>query len=505
MSNIRWQMSNVRIARAIVLMLLVLLLFPRAALTQTVKPEDLVKQAVALEKEGKWQEARANYLAALEKKPKSGEANFRLGRLYLEHESLSQAVPRLEAAREYRYDRFQVERQLALAYFRTGRFTSAIELYQGLIENKPKQSDLRSELAEVYYANDNLEEAHVQDSIALQLDVKNLAAHMVHGQIHSRQHEFELARAAYRQVLLTRPDYTPAFEALAELFKSAEPDSAIYYYRRYLAAKPDDANVNFALSGLYYNLSQRAEPQNLPPAPDPKDSMAVKKWNATRDSLTAVLRAAHSESAFVFVGNAIRLGFGREDVYDFYIKVAQAAHKRAASIVALRAFLDINARDPIKWALLGQVYADSGDVPQSINCYKEACALDSTMQRRVYAWIAQQYYRQKQYDSAIVYYPKVTVLDPKAASAYFSRGYAYIQKGMRSQGMSDLEKGLTLDAKNVAPRVYLMTLYYQDKDYNQAYELAKAVLEIAPDNEQAKAIKKNIDIMRAPKPKPDEE
>jgi hypothetical protein len=50
-----------------------------------------------------------------------------------------------------------------------------------------------------------------------------------------------------------------------------------------------------------------------------------------------------------------------------------------------------------------------------------------------------------------------------------------------------------------------MTLYYQDKEYNQAYDLAKAILEIAPDNDQARAIKKNIDIMRAPKPKDDEE
>jgi tetratricopeptide (TPR) repeat protein len=496
-------MTSGRKLAALVLGIWLLGISPAPA--QTVKPEELVKQAIAMEKEGKWEQALANYRAALEKKPKLGEARFRLGRLYFEHDSLNQAVVQLESAREFRYDRSQVERQLAPAYFRTGRHAEAIELYLGLIERKPKLSDLHGELAEVYYANDNLEEGHIQDSIALQLDVKNLTAHMVHGRIHSRQHEFELAREAYRQALANRPDFMPAFEGLAELFKSSEPDSAIYYYRRYLGVKPDDANINFALSGLYYNLSQRAEARNPAPAPDTKDTLALKKWTFTRDSLTAVLRAAHSESAFVFVGNAIRLGFSREDVYDFYIKVAQAAHKRAASITALRAFLEINARDAIKWALLGQVYADSGDIAQSLVCYKEACALDSTMRRRVYAWVAQQYYKQKQYDSSIVYYTKVTEIDPKAASAFFSRGYAYLQKGLRAQGVADLEKGLALDAKQVSPRVYLMTLYYQDKEYNQAYDLAKAILEIAPDNDQARAIKKNIDIMRAPKPKDDEE
>ena len=49
----------------------------------------------------------------------------------------------------------------------------------------------------------------------------------------------------------------------------------------------------------------------------------------------------------------------------------------------------------------------------------------------------------------------------------------------------------------------MMNVLCQDKEYNQAYDLAKTILEIDPTNEDAKAIKKNIDLIRNP-PKPEE-
>jgi tetratricopeptide (TPR) repeat protein len=141
---------------------------------------------------------------------------------------------------------------------------------------------------------------------------------------------------------------------------------------------------------------------------------------------------------------------------------------------------------------------------QSISCYKQATAIDSTMRRRTYAWIASQYYKQKQYDSSIVYNTRVIEIDPKSASAYVNRGYAYIfGKSDRPKGFADLEKALSIDPKRTELRVLMMKLAYADKDYNQSYELAKQVLESDPSNEDARAIKKNIELIRNP-PKPEE-
>jgi superkiller protein 3 len=522
-----------RIALVACLLAPVLLLAQGAEL----KPAELVKKGLDSEKSGNWQEAAGYYAQALAKNPKLGEANFRLGRLLVGHDSVPSGITYLEAAKNYKFDLYQVSRALGLGYYRAGNYSSAIENYLKAVEKKPKAADVRAELANVYYANGSDDEAMMQDSIALALDVRNTEAQLTHGHLHARRREYDLARDAYRGVILQNPSRAEAYSLMAELLKSSQPDSAIHYYRKYLELMPDDATANFNLSGLYYNMSQKDYatlklPSNpaesleivikvagneytlmkLPPV-KPTDSLTAKAYQLRRDSINASYRATYSESAFVYVGKAIKLGFSREDIYDFYVKIAQAANKRGASITALKTVLENNPKNALNWALLGQVYADSAVVKgvvldtaamrQSISCYKQATAIDSTMRRRTYAWIASQYYKQKQFDSSIVYYTKVIEIDPKAASAYYSRGYAYVQKGARGQGIADLQKGMALETKQLAPRVYLLSMYWEDKEYNLAYDLAKAVLEIDPANENAKAIKKNIEYIRNP-PKPEE-
>jgi len=491
------------------------LLLPALLLAQgaALKPADLVKKGLDSENANNWQEAAGYYVQALAMNPKLGEANFRLGKLLVEHDSAQAGIACLEAARTNKFDVFEVSRYLGLGYYRIGNYSSAIENYLKAVEKKPKVADVRVELANVYYANGSDDEAMAQDSIALALDVRNIEAQMAHGRLHARRHEFDLAREAYHGLMAQDPKHAEAYSALAELFKSSQPDSAIYFYRRYLELVPDDATTDFNLSGMYYNRSQK-EPAGLPLKPDTRDTLVLKAYGKTRDSLVALYRAALSESAFVYVGNAIKNGFSREDIYDFYVAVAQAANKRGPSITALKLVLDNNPNDAMKWALLGQIYADSAVVKgvvvdtaamrQSISCYKQASAIDSTMRRRTYAWIASQYYKQKQYDSSIAYNTRVIEIDPKSASAYVNRGYAYIfGKSDRTRGFADLERALTIDPKRGELRGLMMKLAYADKDYNQAYDLAKQILEGDPSNEDAKVIKKNIDLIRNP-PKPEE-
>jgi len=494
------------------------LLLPALLLAQglALKPAELVKKGVEAEKAGNWQEAAEYYGRALAGNPKLGEAHFRLGKLLIEQkrDTLTAGIALLEAAKTYKYDLSQVSRWLGLGYYRAGNYSSAIENYLVAVAKKPKMADIRVELANAYYANGSDDEAMEQDSIALALDIKNIEAQMTHGRLHARRREFDLAREAYRGIIAQNPNHAEAYSATAELLKSSAPDSAIAYYRKYLELVPDDAIASFNLSGLYYNRSQK-EPVDLPPKPDTTDTLALKSYNRTRDSLVAIHRAALSESAFVYVGRAIKLGFSREDIYDFYVKIAQAANKRGASITALRTVLDNNPKDALKLALLGQVYADSAVVKgvvvdtaamrQSISCYKQASTIDSTMRRRTYAWIASQYYKQKQYDSSITYNSRVIELDPKSASAYVNRGYAYIfGKDDRVKGFADLEKALSIDPKRGELRVLMMGLAYKYKDYDQAYDLAKLVLESDPSNGDARAIKKNVELIRNP-PKPEEE
>lgn len=530
--------------RVLLVLVLLVSLVPACLRAQgaAVKPQDLVKQGLALEQEGKWQEALANYRSAAEQNPKYAEAFLRLGKLLLEHDSAAAAVPPLERARDLRHkDVFLVEHELGLAYYRTGSLASAIESYLKAVERKPKDVIARVELAEVYLANGNDEEAMMHDSIALSLMPNCPEAQMTLGRIYTRRRVFEPAKEAYRRILLANPDYAEAYEALGDLYKSTQPESAILLYREYLTRRPENATANFNVSGLYYKLSQQdrtalkrgAEGDSvslvvrdnggervlvrLSPT-FTEDSLARKRVIWLRDSVNFEPQATASESAFVYVGKAIQLGYDREDIYDFYVSVAVAARKRAAAAIAVRLTLEKKPNDARLWALLGQVLADSATLAgnriddvvmtDAIHCFKKTCEFDtnSLTRRRTYAWMASQYYKQKQYDSAITYNSKVLEIDPKAASAWMNIAYAKIYgKQDKAGGLAAVDKAIQLEPRRVDFRVFLMKTLYNDKEYDAAYRTARDILELAPDNDDAKAVKSNIDIMRTPKKNPDDE
>lgn len=452
------------------------------------KPPVLIKQGIAADSAGNWQEARGDFLSALAQQPKNKEAAFRLGRLDLEHDSLAAGTNLLERADSLRYDPFEVNRWLGRAYARQGNYSSAVEHYRNALDAKPKSqvelTEVRIELGTLYEENGSYDEALEQDSLVLAGNPKSASGHLLRGKIHHGQRNFDQAIDEYRRAVTLDTSLTSVYLDLAGLFK-ARPDgfdSAADYYRRYLAVAPDDASVNFNFSGLFYAQSR----------------------NDTAH------RVIYSDSAMVYVKKAIDLGFNEdiERVYGYYVDVARAARNRAGSITALQTYLQNHPNDGYKWALLGNIWADSGNVQQAIASFKMAAGYDTTLARRTLVWIAQQYYKQARYDSCIAYYTKVIAIDPKAASAYINRAYAYVKSGNQTQAVNDLEQGTNLDPKNVKAKVYMLSLKmssaYNDKDYNAALDYAKQILDLDPGNAAATSVEKGVEAIRKPQPKPEE-
>jgi len=55
------------------------------------------------------------------------------------------------------------------------------------------------------------------------------------------------------------------------------------------------------------------------------------------------------------------------------------------------------------------------------------------------------YYRQGDLDQAIADYSRVIELSPELALAYYNRGYAYREKGLKAQAVADFEMYLQLE------------------------------------------------------------
>jgi tetratricopeptide (TPR) repeat protein len=93
-----------------------------------------------------------------------------------------------------------------------------------------------------------------------------------------------------------------------------------------------------------------------------------------------------------------------------------------------------------------------------------------------------------QNDNAIKNYEKAIALDPNNPVAYHNLGNAYASIGQKEKALLQFQKALTLDPKFLFTYGQLINLYLQDKDYPNAKIWLNKLLEVQPDNEQAKYI-----------------
>ena len=115
------------------------------------------------------------------------------------------------------------ERNLAEADFRAGRYEAALAVYGRLVEERPADASLRTDLAGALGALGRYREASDQLRQALAIDPLNVEALYNRGVIHEKGGRRDDAVADYRRAVRYRPDYEPACRALVRLTGTSDP------------------------------------------------------------------------------------------------------------------------------------------------------------------------------------------------------------------------------------------------------------------------------------------
>jgi predicted AlkP superfamily phosphohydrolase/phosphomutase/Flp pilus assembly protein TadD len=115
------------------------------------------------------------------------------------------------------------ERNLAEADFQAGKFEAALAVYRRLVEERPEDASLRTDLAGALGALGRYGEAGEQLLEALALDPLNVEALYNRGVIHEKSGRRGEAVVDYRRAARYRPDYEPARNALVRLTGTADP------------------------------------------------------------------------------------------------------------------------------------------------------------------------------------------------------------------------------------------------------------------------------------------
>jgi tetratricopeptide (TPR) repeat protein len=214
---------------------------------------------VALEEQGKTQEAIAHYLEVLRIKPNSSEGHNNLGNVFFRQGKNQEAIAHYTEALRIKPDFARAHNNLGIALARQGKNQEAIAHYTEALRIKPDYADPHNNLGVALARQEKDEEAIAHYIEALRIKPDHADAHYNLGNALARQGRFQEAILHFAAVLRVNPDDAEANcnlgLALAEQGKAQE---AITHYIEALRIKPDFAAAHFHLALAYFMIGNRS-------------------------------------------------------------------------------------------------------------------------------------------------------------------------------------------------------------------------------------------------------
>jgi tetratricopeptide (TPR) repeat protein len=177
-------------------------------------PKSHMNLAVALMAQAKFDEAAPHMEAALHLQPNDGEFHLNYANLLQRLGRGDEAGPHYEAAARLLPDSPEAHYNYASFLASTGKGYDCVNELQRVVQLKPDYLDAQLRLADALFEKGNLEEAKVHYTTALRADPKLAVAHNSLGRLYLTQGQISQAIVQFGEALRLNPDYKEAEENL---------------------------------------------------------------------------------------------------------------------------------------------------------------------------------------------------------------------------------------------------------------------------------------------------
>jgi Flp pilus assembly protein TadD len=200
---------------------------------------------VALDSQGRLEEAMSHYREALRIKPHDADAHHNLGVALAKHGRLKEAMSHYREALRSRPDYADAHHNLGVALAKQGRLKEAASHYIEALRIKPDYAKAHNNLG-VHLANEGrLKQAVNHYTEALRTKPDYAEAHYNLGNALARQGRPEEAISHYFEALRIKPDYAKVHNNLgAHLASQGNLKEAVNHYTEALRIKPDFAEAH---------------------------------------------------------------------------------------------------------------------------------------------------------------------------------------------------------------------------------------------------------------------
>jgi len=229
------------------------------AATPVPSADDHMDRGMEYYERGEYDEAVAEFQAAIELEPDDAGAHRNLGTAYLEQGKYEEAAAAYEKAIELDPDFGEAYGDLAGAYVNLGRLSEAIAAGEKAIELAPEYAMAYNNLGFAYYTQGMLDEAIAEYQEAIRINPDFDKAHDNLGVAYMMQDQLDEAIAEFKEVIRINPDHVGGHVNLGfAYYTQGMLDEAIAEYQEAIRINPDLALPHKNL-GLAYRSQGRVD------------------------------------------------------------------------------------------------------------------------------------------------------------------------------------------------------------------------------------------------------
>jgi tetratricopeptide (TPR) repeat protein len=334
--------------------------------------------------------------------------------------------------------------------------------------------------ANLLYSDRKYEEALASVQRVVTNDPRMAAAHLLAGKIYIDTNRHEQAIAAYEEALKEEPRSLAAALELGRLhFSAGRLDKALTYSQQALTLQPASVEARALLARVYLQTGDlgraRTEVANLEKAaPNSPRALILRasllEAEKKPDSARAVYARALDSNPRVLEAiqgiTRIDLAAGRKKEAITRLEAATADSQASLSLILFAA----------------QTFQAMGDFPKASTLANRAIALDRwniTAQMQ----LGNVYLAQRRFDEARQQFTAALERQPNSVQAATAMALTFEVQGNRAEAEKHYRKVLAIDSTASVAANNLAYLYAsEDRNLDEALQLARAAMQAAPDD-----------------------
>jgi len=339
------------------------------------------------------------------------------------------------------------------------------------------------------------------------LDKKNVRAILRQGQVWNRAKNYPLALESYKKASLIDSTYAPAYREKAEIYaRAGQFGNAVYNYKRYLDLN-NDCGARGRYAGFLYQAKQYKESVAAAQEAqkcDPNNPYLMRYLAfAQYESGDYVNGLINSESFFKNANSGVKI---IPLDCEYYAKLLSKNKKDSLAIIQYQKALEMQPDKIEIHADIANAYMNMKKYAEAIKYYKVKIDAGKAGANDYYG-IGRAYYYSKDFINADSSFVQFIKLQPDMSLGYFWRGKVNSQLDPKNEKWLAkpyyemfLNKAKPEETKSnlIEGNTYMGVYYMNNKDFCTAKTYFKKVLELDPNNANAKAFLNSAEAKKCP-------